>query len=290
MEKSKQSYLHELVRWGDETKNTLKNSSTSEDVCDYWSNELESWQREVKAFINTEGNEEGFLLLRNDGQQLYNQIKNVINSRQQNNSVGYGQHKLPPLPYDYSALEPYISKEIMELHHNVHHQAYVDGLNKAEKALYDAKNNKEMKHWLREQAFNGSGHNLHTIFWYNMTPNSGKKPIGEIAKRINQDFGSWRSFKDMFTKAAASVEGVGWAVLAWNPRSGRLVIQTFEKHQQFQYADIIPLLVLDVWEHAYYLQYKTDRNAYITNWWNVVNWKDVNNRYVEAKKIIWPLY
>ncbi|GGB33848.1 hypothetical protein GCM10011409_09090 [Lentibacillus populi] len=123
-----------------------------------------------------------------------------------------------------------------------------------------------------------------------MTPESGKKPVGEIAKRITKDFGSWGAFKDIFTKAAASVEGVGWAILAWNPRSGRLVLQTFEKHQLFQIADIIPLLVLDMWEHAYYLQYKTNKNEYIDNWWNVVNWDDVNKRYMEGKKVKWPLF
>ncbi|WP_425445471.1 superoxide dismutase [Virgibacillus ndiopensis] len=287
-------YLQNLIQWGEETKTTLRNSSVSEDIYDDWFRELESWQKDIQHYLHSDDKgEEKFISLQNNGQQIFNEINNELNHRQQEKSIAYGQHKLPPLPYDYAALEPYISREIMELHHNVHHQSYVDGLNKAEKELYKAKNKKEenlIKHWLREQAFNGSGHNLHTIFWYNMTPNSSRKPIGEVARRISKDFGSWNAFKEMFTNAAASVEGVGWAVLAWNPRSGKLVIQTFEKHQLFQYADIIPLLVLDVWEHAYYLQYKTDKKGYITNWWNVVNWQDVNNRFIEAKKVIWPLY
>ncbi|ENH97853.1 superoxide dismutase [Gracilibacillus halophilus YIM-C55.5] len=147
-----------------------------------------------------------------------------------------------------------------------------------------------MKHWLREQAFHGSGHYLHTIFWFNMTPDSQKRPSGEILNQIETDFGSWQSFKTLFTETAKSVEGDGWAVLLWSPRSGKLVVQSFEKHQLFQLADTIPLLVLDVWEHAYYLQHQNDRTAYINNWWNVVNWKNVNNRLKQAKTVKWDLY
>jgi superoxide dismutase, Fe-Mn family len=204
--------------------------------------------------------------------------------------VPLGGHTLPALPYRYDALEPHISEEIMRLHHTKHHQSYVDGLNKAEKMMKKARETNDyelLKHWEREAAFHGSGHYLHTIFWNNMTPKGGGQPRGELLERIKADFGSFERFKRHFTEAAKSVEGVGWALLVWSPRSHRLEILQTEKHQLMTQWDTIPLLVLDVWEHAYYLQYKNDRAAYINNWWNVVNWRDVEQRFQEANKLRW---
>ncbi|BDG46661.1 superoxide dismutase [Parageobacillus sp. KH3-4] len=204
--------------------------------------------------------------------------------------IAAGRHVLPPLPYSYDALEPYISKEIMQLHHTKHHQSYVDGLNKAEKMMKKARetNNYELlKHWEREAAFHGSGHYLHTIFWNNMHPKGGGEPHGELLEQIKRDFGSFERFKRHFTEAAKSAEGVGWALLVWSPRSHRLEILQTEKHQFMTQWDTIPLLVLDVWEHAYYLQYKSDRAAYINNWWNVVHWRDVEERFAQAQKLRW---
>lgn len=201
-----------------------------------------------------------------------------------------GRHILPPLPYSYDALEPHISKEIMQLHHTKHHQSYVDGLNKAEKMMKKARetNNYELlKHWEREAAFHGSGHYLHTIFWSNMHPKGGGEPHGELLEQIKRDFGSFERFKRHFTEAAKSVEGVGWALLVWSPRSHRLEILQTEKHQLMTQWDTIPLLVLDVWEHAYYLQYKNDRAAYINSWWNIVHWRDVEERFAQARKLRW---
>lgn len=204
--------------------------------------------------------------------------------------IAAGRHVLPPLPYSYDALEPYISKEIMQLHHTKHHQSYVDGLNKAEKMMKKARetNNYELlKHWEREAAFHGSGHYLHTIFWNNMHPKGGGEPHGELLEQIKRDFGSFERFKRHFTEAAKSAEGVGWALLVWSPRSHRLEILQTEKHQFMTQWDTIPLLVLDVWEHAYYLQYKSDRAAYISSWWNVVHWRDVEERFAQAQKLRW---
>ncbi|KZS27293.1 superoxide dismutase, partial [Geobacillus subterraneus] len=201
-----------------------------------------------------------------------------------------GKHVLPPLPYSYNALEPHISEEIMRLHHTKHHQSYVDGLNKAERMMAEARrtNNFELlKHWEREAAFNGSGHYLHTIFWYNMHPEGGGEPRGELRAQIERDFGSFAAFRRHFTEAAKSAEGVGWALLVWAPRAHRLEILQAEKHQLMTQWDTIPLLVLDVWEHAYYLQYKNDRAAYIEHWWNVVNWRNVEARFNEARKLRW---
>ena len=204
-----------------------------------------------------------------------------------------GQHALPPLPYSYEALEPYINREIMKLHHTVHHQTYVDGLNKAETKMKEAREQDDydlLKHWEREAAFHGSGHYLHTIFWYNMKPNGGGEPTGELLDFIKRDFGSFALFKKEFTEAAKKVEGVGWAILVWSNRAHRLEILQSERHMILTQWDTIPLLVLDVWEHAYYLQYKTDRPAYVNNWWNLVNWADVSQRFEQARKIGWKIY
>ncbi len=209
------------------------------------------------------------------------------------NPVPIGGHKLPPLPYPYNSLEPYISAEIMQLHHDKHHQSYVNGLNKAELEMQNARKKNDyalIKHWEREAAFNGAGHYLHTIFWEVMNPRGGGEPSGELAAQIKQDFGSFKKMKDHFSAAAESVEGGGWAMLIWSPRSHRLEILQAEKHQNLSQQDMIPLLVLDVWEHAYYLQYKNERKPYIDNWWNIVNWPAVENRYFHARQLRWQPY
>src|SRR5699024_4420589 len=208
-------------------------------------------------------------------------------------SVPPGKHKLPPLPYSYDALEPTIDEEIMRLHHDKHHQSYVDGLNKAETKMKEARqkgNFDLIRHWEREAAFNGAGHYLHTIFWNVMSPNGGGKPQGALLEQIKHDFGNYNAFKNHFTEAAKNVEGPGWAILVWSPRSHRLVSLQAEKHQLLSQWDVVPLLVLDVWEHAYYLQYKTDKDKYVDNWWNVVNWDHVTKRFNEAEKLRWKPY
>jgi Fe-Mn family superoxide dismutase len=208
-------------------------------------------------------------------------------------TVPIGEHRLPPLPYDYAALEPYISAEIMRLHHDEHHRSYVEGLNRAERKMQEARltgNYELLKHWQREAAFHGSGHYLHTIFWAIMSPEGGGRPTGELAQAINQTFGSFDRFKQHFSEAAKQAEGVGWAILVWSPRAQRLEILQTEKHQLFTQWDTIPLLVLDVWEHAYYLQYKADRERYIEQWWNVVNWPEVEKRYQQASRLRWTPY
>jgi Fe-Mn family superoxide dismutase len=205
-------------------------------------------------------------------------------------TVPIGGHTLPPLPYNYDALEPYINQEIMRLHHDKHHKSYVDGLNKAEKEMQKARNSNNfdlIKHWEREAAFHGAGHYLHTIFWTIMSPNGGGKPSGMLMREINQSFGSFEKFKAHFTEAANNVEGVGWAILVWSPRSRRLEILQAEKHQNLSQWDVVPILVLDVWEHAYYLQYKNERKKYVDNWWNIVNWREVERRFHEAQQLKW---
>ncbi len=205
-------------------------------------------------------------------------------------TVPIGGHVVPPLPYRYNALEPYIDEQTMRLHHDKLHRNYVEGLNKAEKEMLKARESGDyslIRHWEREAAFNGAGHYLHTIFWYNMKPQGGGPATGEVAGEINKSFGSFDKFKEHFSAAAEKVEGPGWAILVWSPRSGRMEILQAEKHQNLSQQDIIPLLVLDVWEHSYLLKYKEDRKAYIKAWWNVVNWQDVNERFRQARTIHW---
>ncbi|TRM10959.1 superoxide dismutase [Lentibacillus cibarius] len=214
-------------------------------------------------------------------------------NRKSSRTVPIGEHKLPPLPYAYNALEPHISEEIMRLHHDKHHRSYVEGLNKAEKEMEKARKRGDfslIKHWEGEAAFNGAGHYLHTIFWHNMSPNGGGKPTGDIKKEINRTFGSFDKFKKHFSNAAEKVQAVGWAILVWSPRSHRTEILQAEKHQNLSQQDVIPLLVLDVWEHAYYLQYHTKRKDYIDAWWNVVNWENVNHRFQVAQHVQWTPY
>ena len=204
--------------------------------------------------------------------------------------VPIGGHTLPPLPYPYNALEPYIDERTMRIHHDRHHRAYVDGLNLAEKKLEEARqtgNFDLVKHWERELAFNGAGHYLHTLFWETMSPNGGGTPKGDLARHLERDFGGIDAFRRQFSAAAEKVEGGGWAILVWSPRSRRLEILTAEKHQNLSQWDAVPLLPLDVWEHAYYLKHQNNRAAYIRDWWHVVNWPAVEKRFARARTLRW---
>mgnify|MGYP005853601771 CR=1 FL=1 len=200
------------------------------------------------------------------------------------------KHELPPLPYDYDALEPHIDGQTMRLHHDIHHKGYVDGLNKAEEKLAEARAGGDfalVKHWEREAAFHGSGHFLHAIFWPNMAPagnGGGGEPTGALAEQIKKDFGSFDAFQAQFSAAAGAVEGSGWGILAWQPAGKQLVVLQAEKHQNLTQWGVIPLLVLDVWEHAYYLKYQNKRGDYVKAWWNVVNWGDVAARFEAASR------
>lgn len=204
--------------------------------------------------------------------------------------VPIGGHTLPPLPYPYDALEPYIDEQTMRIHHDIHHQSYVDGLNQAELQLQAARDTGSfdlVKHWERELAFNGAGHYLHTLFWSILSPYGGGEPTGLLSQQIRNDFGGFAAFKKQFSEAAVKVEGGGWAILVWSPRSRRLEILTAEKHQNLSQWDVIPLLPLDVWEHAYYLKHQSRRADYVQDWWNVVIWPFVNERFEEARKLVW---
>ncbi|MCX8197622.1 MAG: superoxide dismutase [Candidatus Micrarchaeota archaeon] len=198
------------------------------------------------------------------------------------------EYKLPDLPYAYNALEPYIDEQTMRLHHSKHHAAYVAGLNSALKKLEEARSKGDfssVQALSKLLAFHGSGHTMHTIFWSIMCPPSeSKEPKGgELYAQIVKDFGSFEGFKKHFSEAAKAVEGNGWAILAYEPIGKRLMVLQAENHQKLTVQGSVPLLVLDVWEHAYYLKHQNNRAAYVDAWWNVVNWKEVERRFAAAK-------
>ncbi len=188
---------------------------------------------------------------------------------------------LPKLPYDYNALAPHISEEQLKIHHDKHHQAYVNGGNAIFEKLEKARKENmdiDMKATLKELSFHIGGHILHSIFWENMAPagKGGGKPGGAIADEIDKEYGSFERFKKEFSQAATSVEGSGWAVLAKHPCISKPIIMQIEKHNTNVYPSFQILMVLDVWEHAYYIDYKNDRAKFVENFWNIVNWDYVN--------------
>lgn len=195
-------------------------------------------------------------------------------------------YELPELPYAYDALEPHISAEIMTLHHDKHHATYVAGANAALEALEAERNGEANPDRLRalskNLAFNLGGHTNHSIFWKNMAPNAGGNPTGAIAEAIDRDFGSFEAFKKQFSGVATGLQGSGWAVLGYDHIAGRLIIQQLTDQQGNVSVDFTPVLMLDMWEHAFYLQYKNVKADYVEAWWNVVNWDDVNERYAKA--------
>jgi Fe-Mn family superoxide dismutase len=201
-------------------------------------------------------------------------------------------YSLPELPYDYSALEPVISGEIIELHHDKHHAAYVKGANDTLEQLAEAR---DKEAWAgingleKNLAFHLSGHILHTIYWRNMTGDGGGEPsaddaTGELAEAIREYFGSFARFKTQLSKAAATTQGSGWGVLAYEPVSGRLIIEQIYDHQGNVGQGSVPILVFDAWEHAFYLQYRNQKVDFVEAMWRVINWQDVAERYAKAKK------
>jgi superoxide dismutase, Fe-Mn family len=199
-----------------------------------------------------------------------------------------GECKLPPLPYANDALEPYIDKETLGLHHGKHHAAYVKGFNDAMKKLEEARASGDyslIKHWSREFAFHGSGHVLHSLYWANMT-HKPAEPKGEFADALVKFFGGLDPFRKQFAAATNGVEGSGWGVLAYEPYMGHLVILQAEKHQDMTIWGVYPLLVCDVWEHAYYLKYQNRRSEYVENFFKVLNWAEVERRYQKVKAVV----
>lgn len=198
------------------------------------------------------------------------------------------KYTLQSLPYGYKDLEPYISEEVLKLHHDKHHAGYVNAANALLDKINQARKSNEVidfKSVSKSLSFNVAGHILHETFWKIMAPASTKassgKPAGELAEAINKEFGSWERFKTEFSETAKSVEGSGWAMLVLDKERGNLNIIQVEKHNVNFYPEQKILLCLDVWEHAYYLDYKNDRAKFVESWWNIVNWEEIEKRYKE---------
>jgi len=195
-------------------------------------------------------------------------------------------YTLPDLPYDYGALEPAMSGEILELHHSKHHAAYVKGANDTLEQLAEAGDSAGPTVTVgleKTLAFNLSGHVLHSIFWRNLSPDGGGRPDGELADAITEYFGSFEGFSKRLSTATTGVQGSGWGVLGYEPVSGRLIIEQLYDHHGNVGVGSAPLLVFDAWEHAYYLQYRNVRPDYVSKLWDLVSWTDVSARLQAAK-------
>ncbi|MEU5865619.1 MULTISPECIES: superoxide dismutase [unclassified Nonomuraea] len=196
-----------------------------------------------------------------------------------------GDYTLPDMPYDYGALEPAITGEILELHHARHHAAYVKGANDTLDRLAEARADGDFGNLVgleKTFAFNLSGHVLHSIFWENLSPDGGDRPDGALRAAIDEHFGTFEAFQKQLTTATASVQGSGWGVLAWEPLSRRLVVEQIYDHHGNVGMNTTPLLVFDAWEHAYYLQYRNVRPDYVEKLWGLVNWADVARRFADV--------
>jgi Fe-Mn family superoxide dismutase len=198
-----------------------------------------------------------------------------------------GTYSLPDLPYDYSALAPAITPEILELHHAKHHAAYVKGANDTLEQIAEARDKDAITPTglvglEKTFAFNLSGHVLHSIFWQNLSADGGDRPDGDLASAIEEHLGGFEAFKKQLTVATSSVQGSGWGVLAWEPLGRRLIVEQVYDHHGNVGQGSVPLLVFDAWEHAYYLQYKNVRPDYVTKLWDLVNWADVAARFAAA--------
>jgi len=197
-------------------------------------------------------------------------------------------YTLPPLPYDYGALEPHYSARVLELHHDKHHKAYVYGVNTAIDKLEAARAADDLSAIVgleKTLAFNLSGHVLHTTFWTNLSPQGGDRPDGELAAAIDESFGSFDAFRSQLSQATSTVQGSGWGALTWEPLGERLFIEQIYDHQGNVGQGGTPLLVIDAWEHAYYLQYENRRADYVEAIWNVLDWADVGARFERARAL-----
>ncbi|HJS63522.1 MAG TPA: superoxide dismutase [Nitrososphaeraceae archaeon] len=202
------------------------------------------------------------------------------------------KYELPPLPYNYDALEPYIDARTMEIHYTKHHQTYTDKFNAAlescsteiqEKDIVEILSNLELVPANQKSAinFNGGGYDNHRIFWNNMKPNGGGEPGGSLADAINSSFGSFSEFKEKFSSTTVLIQGSGWGWLVYNPVNKKVEYKSMPNQTSPRTEGLIPLLGCDVWEHAYYLKYQNRRPEYVSNWWNIINWDDVGQRFNE---------
>jgi superoxide dismutase, Fe-Mn family len=195
-------------------------------------------------------------------------------------------YTLPELPYDYAALEPHISARIMELHHSKHHAAYVAGANTALEQMAEARSSNSfatINKLEKDLAFHLGGHINHSIFWTNLSADGHDGPTGELAAAITEFFGSFDAFKAHFSAASLGIQGSGWGILSWDPVGARLIIQQLFDQQANTAQGTIPLLQLDMWEHAFYLDYQNVKADYVAAFWNIINWENVASRFEVAR-------
>jgi superoxide dismutase, Fe-Mn family len=201
------------------------------------------------------------------------------------------KYTLPELPYDFGALEPHISGQIIELHHGKHHATYVKSANEVLEQFDQARSKDDLSRipsLEKSLAFNLSGHILHSILWMNMIPKGGGQPEGDLRAALDRDFGGFDAFKKQLTQVASSIMGSGWAALVWEPVGGRLLTTQIYDHQSNLSQGGVPLMVIDAWEHAYYLQYKNQKTAFFDAVWNLWNWRDINQRFDDARRMKSP--
>lgn len=198
------------------------------------------------------------------------------------------KYTLPELPYDYSALEPHYSAEQLKLHHDKHHAAYVTGANTTLEKLAQAREKDDfatINQLQKSLAFHISGHVLHSLLWKNMTPKGGGEPDGELMAAVKESFGSFAGMKDQLTEAALNIQGSGWGTLAWEPVAKQLVVEQVHDHQGNIGNGTVPVMVLDMWEHAYYAQYRNAKASWVEAYWKVVNWPDVARRFDRVRML-----
>jgi superoxide dismutase, Fe-Mn family len=198
------------------------------------------------------------------------------------------RYVLPELPYGYAALEPHYSARILELHHDKHHAAYVAGANATVDKLAEARQKNDfaaINQLEKNLAFHVSGHVLHSMFWRNLSPKGGGEPQGHFANVVVESFGSLTGLKSQLEQAALNLQGSGWATVSWEPVGERLVVEQVYDHQGNIGNGTVPVLVLDMWEHAYYLQYLTEKKDYVAAFWKIVNWDDVAARYQSVRSL-----
>lgn len=196
-------------------------------------------------------------------------------------------YALPDLSYAYDALEPHLSRELLQLHHEAHHAAYVKGANATLEKLEDARRERQFEYigqLEKSLAFNVAGHVLHSLLWKNLVPGSDGAPAAELVRAIDKDFGSFDAFKEQLTAAAAAVQGSGWGALSWEPLGRRLLVEQVYDHQGNTGNATVPILVVDMWEHAYYLQFRNKKAAWLDAYWQLVNWTDVAERLAKVRK------
>ncbi len=195
---------------------------------------------------------------------------------------------LPDLPYDYGALEPHVDARIMELHHDKHHAGYVKKANVALEELDEARTNGDfaaINRLEKDLAFNLSGHVLHSVLWKCMSPDGGGKPEGELAAAIEESFGNFDDFRAQLTAATTTVQGSGWGALSWESLANRLIVEQVYDHQGNVGQGSLPILVIDGWEHAYYLQYQNDKDAWVEAFWEVADWSEAARRFDAARSV-----